>query len=156
MTNGLIKRRYNFEPFTIGNLYQTNCTRHSYYPLGPLFVKLHVHQPCLKALGTNTPFLSRVSTLGLKPSGRYSRQNGVSALRAFKTGQVHLVTPRKCGPRDSTRGGYKWTFWCIHPRHIGINGQLLGGVYIWQADYAYNESIEIACNKHQIKQLSIY
>jgi hypothetical protein len=31
-------------------------------------VKLHVHQPCLKALGTNTPFLSHVSTLRLKPS----------------------------------------------------------------------------------------
>jgi hypothetical protein len=45
----------------------------------------------LKALGTNTPFLSRVSALGLKPSGGYSRQNGVSALGAFKTGQVHLV-----------------------------------------------------------------
>jgi hypothetical protein len=45
----------------------------------------------LKALGTNTPFLSRVSALGLKPSGGYSRQNGVSALAAFKTGQAHLV-----------------------------------------------------------------
>jgi hypothetical protein len=54
-------------------------------------MKLHIHQPCLKALGTNTPFLSRVSTLELKPSGGYSRQNGVSALRAFKTEQVHLV-----------------------------------------------------------------
>ena len=32
------------------------------------------------------------------------------------------VSRRKCGPRDSTWGGYKWTFWCIHPRHIGING----------------------------------
>jgi hypothetical protein len=29
------------------------------------------------------------------------------------------VTPRKCGPRDSTWGRYKWTFWCIHSRHIG-------------------------------------
>jgi hypothetical protein len=54
-------------------------------------VKLQVHQPCLKALGINTPFLSRVSALGLKPLGGYSRQNGVSALGAFKTGQVHLV-----------------------------------------------------------------
>jgi hypothetical protein len=35
--------------------------------------------------------LSGISTLGLKPSGGYSRQNGVSALGAFKTGQVHLV-----------------------------------------------------------------
>jgi hypothetical protein len=54
-------------------------------------VKLHVHQPCLKALGTNAPFLSRVSALRLKPLGGYSRQNGVSAFGAFKTGQVHLV-----------------------------------------------------------------
>jgi hypothetical protein len=52
---------------------------------------LHIHQPCLKALRTNTPFLSCVSTLGLKPLGGYSRQNGVSALRAFNTGWVHLV-----------------------------------------------------------------
>ena len=32
------------------------------------------------------------------------------------------VTPWKCGRRDSTRGEYKWTFWCIHPRQNGING----------------------------------
>jgi hypothetical protein len=38
------------------------------------------------------------------------------------TASCTYVTPWKCGPRDSTRGGYKWTFWCIHPRHIGING----------------------------------
>jgi hypothetical protein len=54
-------------------------------------MKLLIHQPCLKALGTNTPFLSHISTLWLKPLGGYSRENGVPALRAFKTGQVHLV-----------------------------------------------------------------
>jgi hypothetical protein len=31
--------------------------------------------------------------LGLKPLGGYSRQNGVSALGAFKTGQAHLEYP---------------------------------------------------------------
>jgi hypothetical protein len=88
--------------------------------------------------GTNTQFLSHIFTLGLKPLARYSRQNGVSALRAFKTKQVHLVvlaakpaiqlvcstnvTSLKCGPRECTRGGYKRTFWCISPRQIGING----------------------------------
>jgi hypothetical protein len=65
----------------------------SYYPPGPLFVMLHVQPTALfeSPLGTNTPFLSHVSTLGLKHSGGYSSQNGVSALAAFKTGQVHLV-----------------------------------------------------------------
>jgi hypothetical protein len=41
-------------------------------------------------LWTNTPFLSRVSTLGLKPMGGYSRQNGVSVPRAFKQGRYTL------------------------------------------------------------------
>jgi hypothetical protein len=98
---GYYERHYIFRPFTIGN-----CTRQIvaapcmlcldhflclYAFLGPLFVKLHMHQPCFEALRTNTPFLSCISTLWLKPLGRCSRQNGVSALGAFKTGQLHFV-----------------------------------------------------------------
>jgi hypothetical protein len=33
----------------------------------------------------------------------------------IRTASRTYVTPWKCGPRDSTQGGYKWTFWCIHP-----------------------------------------
>jgi hypothetical protein len=105
------KRHYNFKPFTMGNYTrQINCTHQSYYLLGPLFMMLHIHQPCLKALGTNIPFLSNVSTLGLKPSGGYSRQNGVSALRASKTGQVHLV----CEVQILSHSNTQWVQDCLY------------------------------------------
>jgi hypothetical protein len=53
----------------------------------------------LKALPRDkyTIFVSRIHPQA-EALGVYSRQNGVSALRAFKTGQVHLVHQggRKC------------------------------------------------------------
>ncbi len=54
---------------------------------------------------------------------------GLEMMRSDKihTASHTYVTPWKCGPRDSIWGRYKWTFWCIHPRHIGIIGKL-GGV----------------------------
>jgi hypothetical protein len=54
-------------------------------------MKLHIHQPCLKALGTNTPFFLAYPPSGWSPQVDTQDKNGVSALRAFKTGQVHLV-----------------------------------------------------------------
>jgi hypothetical protein len=91
-TNGLIK----LETLQFQALYYRKIILDKLYP--PLVHSARTtfhevtHAPALfESPRDNTPFLSHVSALGLKPLGGYSRQKGVCALGAFKTGQVHLV-----------------------------------------------------------------
>jgi hypothetical protein len=56
------------------------------------FLWCYTHPPALfESPWDKFTILSCISTLGLKPLGGYSRQNGVSTLGASKTGKVHLV-----------------------------------------------------------------
>jgi hypothetical protein len=84
------KRCYNFEPFTIGNY-----TRQKYPPL-ILFAwtTFHdvTHPPALfeSLRDKYTIFVLCINPLA-EALGQILKKNGVSTLRASKTGQVHLV-----------------------------------------------------------------
>ena len=82
-------------------------------------MKLHVHQPCLKALGTNTPFLSHVSTLRLKPSGPF------------------LLAMNNCKKHDS--------LWCGKCRHCAPSCILIVPASVPHARWVYDIRV-FMCN----------